>query len=134
MGNHHHSIHLGAAWEPPVAVEPDGRRRWTRRFGRPGGLERGDLVLLVVTLPTVTADVVVNGVRLPQLSAGTDRWAQDITPLLRDRNDLFLTVATDAGVEASPGRRGRGLLPSPIGIVGLEIVAADGGADRSADA
>ncbi len=145
MHDHHHEIHLGAAWEPPAPAAADGRRVWTRRFGRPAGLEPGDRVLFVVTGPAVAAEIAVNAVRLPPLLAGTHRWAEDITPLLRDRNELAvdLTAAVDvtaavavtaaiavtaaSTIEHVPARgpHGRGPLPSAIGIVALEIVAAD---------
>ena len=139
MHDHHHEIHLGAAWEPPAPAAADGRRVWTRRFGRPAGLEPGDRVLLVVTGPAVAAEIAVNAVRLPPLLAGTHRWAEDITPLLRDRNEVSVSVTAAVDVTAAiavtaastiehvPGRgpHGRGPLPSAIGIVALEIVAAD---------
>ena len=128
MQNHHHSIHhsihLGTAWEPPPLVEADGRVLWTRRFGRPGGLEPGDVVLLVVTDPAVAAEVALNAVCLPPLSAGVGRWEQDITPLLRGRNELLVRVAASADGDTMLGQRGRGQLPSVIGTVALEIVAA----------
>ena len=133
MQNHHHSIHhsihLGTAWEPPPLVEADGRVLWTRRFGRPGGLEPGDVVLLVVTEPAVAAEVALNAVSLPPLSAGVGRWEQDITPLLRGRNELLVRVAASADGDTMLGQRGRGQLPSVIGAVALEIVAAGTVAD-----
>ena len=142
MPNHHHSIHhsichsihLGAAWEPPAPAEADGHLLWTRRFGRPGGLQADDQVLLVVLQPTVAADVVLNGVRLPPLSAGAGHWSQDVTPLLRERNELLLTVAASANDGVTHGQRGRGLLPSVIGTVALEIMTSDVAADRSSEA
>jgi hypothetical protein len=134
MHNHHYSIRLGTAWEPPTPAEADGRVLWTRRFGRPGGLVPGDRVLLVVTGPTVAAELVVNAVGLPPLSAGVDRWAHDITPLLRDRNELLVSVAASVGGAAGDERRGRSPLPTVIGAVVLEIVAADGVVGRAADA
>ena len=138
MQNHHHSIHhsihLGTAWEPPPLVEADGRVLWTRRFGRPGGLEPGDVVLLVVAEPAVAAEVALNDVCLPPLSAGVGRWEQDITPLLRGRNELFVRVATSADGDTMLGQRGRGQLPSVIGAVALEIVAAGTVADGPVDA
>ena len=130
----HHSIHLGAAWEPPAPVVADGRVLWTRRFGRPGGLEAGDRVLLVVVQPAVAAEVSVNAVRLPPLSAHAGRWAQDITPLLRDRNELSITVASSAGDAAAHDPQERGPLPSVIGRVALEIVAAAHASSGSSDA
>jgi hypothetical protein len=96
---------------------------WTRRFGRPGGLEPGDVVLLVVTEPAVAAEVALNAVCLPPLSADVGRWEQDITPLLRGRNELVVRVAASADGDTMLGLRGRGQLPSVIGTVALEIVA-----------
>jgi len=137
MPSHHHSIHLGAAWEPPEAVQGDGRVRWTRRFGRPGGLEPGDRVLLVVAASAVAAEVLVNAVSLPPLTAAAGRWAQDITALLRDRNELLLTVvltgADPAGGDRAGEPQGRGTLPPVIGRVTREIVAAGHSASGSAD-
>ena len=143
MPNHHHSInhsiHLGAAWEPPAPAAADGRVVWMRRFGRPGGLEPGDRVLLVFTQPAVVAEVVVNAVALPPLSVNAGRWSEDITPLLRDRNELLVTAAAsvDSGMGDSgtaPGSRTRGLLPSVFGRVALEIVSANHATGGSADA
>ena len=133
MQNHHHSIHhsihLGTAWEPPPLAEADGRVLWTRRFGRPGGLEPGDVVLLVVTEPAVAAEVALNAVCLPPLSADVGRWEQDITPLLRGRNELVVRVAASADGDTMLGLRGRGQLPSVIGTVALELVAGGTVAD-----
>jgi hypothetical protein len=138
MHNHHHSlrhsIHLGNAWEPPAPAEAEGRLIWTRRFGRPGGLETGDRVLLVVAKPACAVELVVNAVGLPPLAAGVDRWAQDITPLLRARNELRVTADAGVGTGACDERSGRGPLPSVIGAVSLEIVAAAGVVMRVADA
>ena len=138
MQNHHHSIHhsihLGTAWEPPPLVEADGRVLWTRRFGRPGGLGTGDVVLLVVTEPAVAAEVALNAVCLPPLPAGVARWEQDITPLLLGRNELLVRVAASAEGDTMLGQRGRGELPSVIGTVALEIVAAGTVADGPVNA
>jgi len=139
MPNHHHSIHLGTAWELPAPAAADGRVLWMRRFGRPGGLEPGDRVLLVFTQPAVAAEVVVNAVGLPPLSVNTGRWSEDITPLLRDRNELLVTAAAsmDGGMGVSgtaPGQQTRGLLPSVFGRVALEIVSANHATGGSADA
>jgi len=134
MPHHHHSIHLGTAWEPPTAIEADGRLLWTRRFGRPGGLESGDRVVLVIAASAVAADVLVNAASLPSLAAHDGRWAQDITPLLRDRNELRITVAAAAGGDSAHEPQGRRPLPSGLGRVTLEIVAAGHAASGSADA
>jgi len=148
MHNHHHSIHhsihLGTAWELPAPAAADGRVLWTRRFGRPGGLEPGDRVLLVFTQPAAAAEVVVNAVGLPPLSVNAGRWSEDITPLLRDRNELLVTAAAsleNGVVDSGMGDRGtaaerqtRGLLPSVFGRVDLEIVSANRTIGGSADA
>lgn len=148
MPNHHHSIHhsirLGTAWEPPAPAAADGPVVWMRRFGRPGGLEPGDRVLLVFTQPAVFAEVVVNAVALPPLSVNAGRWSEDITPLLCDRNELLVTAAAslengvaDGGMGDSgtaPGSRTRSLLPSVFGRVALEIVSANHATGGSADA
>ena len=91
---HHHEIHLGPAWEPPVP-SAGGRAHWIRRFGRPAGLEAGDRVLLVVTQSAVVAELVLNAVPLPPLPAGSARWTYDVTPLLRDRNELVFAVDSE---------------------------------------
>ena len=159
MHNHHHSIHhsihVGTAWEPPAPAAADGRVLWSRRFGRPGGLEPGDRVLLVFMQPAVAAEVVVNAVSLPPLPVNAGRWAQDITPLLRDRNELLVTAAASISMDGSMdggmadggmadggmadgdtahGQRTRGLLPSVFGRVALEIVSANHATGGSADA
>ncbi|MFM8703095.1 MAG: hypothetical protein ACKOHG_04380, partial [Planctomycetia bacterium] len=61
MTHHHHSIHLGAAWEPPMP-SAGGGTEWKRRFGRPAGLEPGDRVLLVVAQAEVAVGVTMNAV------------------------------------------------------------------------
>lgn len=117
-----HAIHLGDAWEPPAAA--GDRIRLERRFGKPSGLAAADRVFLLVTDAGVTADVVINGSPLPAIVGGENRWAHDITPLLRDRNHLVLEVAAGAAVGADDrDRRGRGRPPVVIGTVTLEIVA-----------
>jgi hypothetical protein len=91
-------------------------------------------VLLVVMQPACAAEMIVNAVHLPPLSAGAGRWEQDITPLLRVRNELLVGVAALVGGDMVHGQQARGRLPSVIGTVALEIVAADGVTDRSVDA
>ena len=124
MHDHHHAIHLGAAWEPPAPAAAGGVVLWTRRFGRPAGLEPGDRVLLVIVRPAVAAGMAVNAVPLPSLEAGATHWTHDITSLLRERNELVISVATAVGLDAALGSRGRSPLPSAVGTVRLEIVSA----------
>ena len=89
-------------------------------------------MLLVFMQPAVAAEVVVNAVSLPPLPVNAGRWSQDITPLLRDRNELLVTAAAsismDGGMadgDTAHGQRTRGLLPSVFGRVVLEIVSAN---------
>jgi len=132
----HHAIQLGAAWEPPAPAAADDRVVWTRRFGRPAGLGPCDRVLLVVSQPSVAGEVSVNAVPLPPLVAGASRWAEDITPLLQDRNELRVAVAVASTIDHAQARgpHGRGPLPSAIGMVALEIVPADDGTSGPATA
>ncbi|MFM8705029.1 MAG: hypothetical protein ACKOHG_14400 [Planctomycetia bacterium] len=124
MPHHHHSIHLGAAWETP-APSADGGTEWKRRFGRPAGIEPGDRVLLVVSQAEVAAVVTLNAVTLPPLPAGAGRWTHDVTPLLRDRNELVLAMTEPVPAVANDAAHGRGPLPAACGRVALEIVSAD---------
>lgn len=125
-----HAIHLGAAWEAP-GPHADGGTVWRRRFGRPTGLEPADRLLLVVVDGGVDARIVVNGVWLPPLPAGAGRWEEDVTPLLRDRNELELVLAapSPAGSLAGPHRWH---LPAQVGRLTLEIVVASVSAGREA--
>jgi hypothetical protein len=130
MRDHHHAIRLGSAWDPPAEVPPstDEQVRWARRFGRPGGLGPDDRVLLVVTESVTGAEIAVNGVCLPPLLlpphlAGAARWSHDITPLLRDRNDIVVAVPAAVGGDPVCGMRGRSPLPQAIGTITLEIVS-----------
>jgi hypothetical protein len=126
--HHHHAIHLGAAWEPPPSADDattaGGRTEWRRRFGRPAGLGAGDRVLLVVTHAGVAADLVLNTVPLPPLSADANRWEVDITALIGDRNELLVAAAVTLPPDAGCDAHGRSPLPSAYGRVTLEIVSA----------
>ncbi|MBM4011864.1 MAG: hypothetical protein FJ286_10870 [Planctomycetes bacterium] len=109
-----HAIHLGTAWEPPAAAG----RPWIRRFGRPSGVEPGDRVLLVWDPPgTVRPEVLqLNGQALvadPEI---------DITPLLRDRNELVLG-GSGLPVGSAPARLVA--LPVACGRPTLVIVSSD---------
>jgi hypothetical protein len=134
MCDHHHAIRLGSAWDPPgvasagAALPAVGERvRWARRFGRPGGLGPDDRVLLVVTESATGAEIAVNGVCLPPLLlpphvAVAARWSHDITPLLRDRNDIVVAVPATVGGDLVCDTHGRSPLPQAIGMIALEIV------------
>ncbi|MFM8735271.1 MAG: hypothetical protein ACKOC8_08770 [Pirellulales bacterium] len=115
-----HAIHLGNAWETPLA----GRQHWLRRFGRPAGLVDGDRVLLVCERPARAAGLMLNGASLAGSDRGDGTIACDVTGLLRDRNEL---VVVFAATHAAPARTdgGRQPLPEGCGRITLEIVSSD---------
>jgi hypothetical protein len=81
-------------------------------------------VLLVFTHAGIPAELTLNAVGLPPLSAAADRWEEDITPLLRDRNELVVAVDVALPLDAGCDAHGRSPLPSACGRVALEIVSA----------
>lgn len=119
----HHAIHLGNAWEPPA--NPAGA--WERKFGRPSGVEPGDRVLLLcersgeatAARPVIT--LAINRSALPPIDPAAVRWEHDITPLLRERNELVLQPEP---AEAPPAvdRHGRAPLPEAWGRLCVVIV------------
>ena len=138
-----HSIHLGNAWEPPagagMATPVDGAGHgiasgiasgaWIRRFGRPAGLEPVDRVLLVCEQPAAgefRAELAFNGTPLPAIGPALPRWQHDITPLLRDRNELFLRPLGASALQGLPGRSAqrRMALPAEWCRVSVAIVSA----------
>ncbi|MFN5757562.1 MAG: hypothetical protein ACK48M_12350 [Planctomycetia bacterium] len=119
-----HGIHLGNAWEPPADAAGD----WTRRFGRPSGVEAGDRVLLVCERPGEEAAVArprltltLNGTSLATVGPVSARWEHDITPLLRERNDLVVKPEPAAAPPAVD-RHGRASLPEAWGRLSVVIV------------
>lgn len=115
-----HAIQLGTAWEPIAA---DGR--WLRRFGRPSGVGRGDVVVMVVEreAPGVPwRRLLLNDVELSFAAAAAGRHECDVTTLLRDRNELFVVPET-AAPAADDTPRGRPRFPAAWGRIFIEIVA-----------
>lgn len=109
-----HAIHLGAAWEPPTA--PGGP--WIRRFGRPTGVAAGDRVLLVWDPPPALRP---DAVRLNGQAIAAEPEV-DVTPLLRDRNELVLDTS------GAPGKADVGklvALPVDCGRPTLVIESSD---------
>ena len=100
---------------------------WERRFGRPSGVEPGDRVLLVCTRSDEPAAArprllpALNGSPLPPIDPAAARWEHEITPLLRDRNEL---VVQPEPAVASPAvdRHGRAALPEAWGRLSVVIV------------
>jgi hypothetical protein len=119
----HHAIHLGNAWEPPA--ETAGA--WARRFGQPSGVEPGDRVLLLcersgeATAARPALTLAVNRIALPPIDPAAVRWEHDITPLLRERNELVLQSEPAEGPPAVD-RHGRAPLPEAWGRLCVVIV------------
>jgi len=113
-----HAINLTAAWTPPAAPGPPAV--WRRQFGMPTGIAAADRVWLVVESPA-GCTLELNGVAMRSAAAG-ECLRQDVTRLLRRRNELCLTGG-DEGVPADqPGAPlGRRPLPARLGRVWLEI-------------
>lgn len=113
-----HAIHLGTAWEPPLA----GQSAWVRRFGRPTGVDAGDRVLLACE-SVVAADAwrmaTLNGRELAWCETAPGTLECDVTGLIDDRNVLVLPVAAAA---ANAGA-GRAALPRHCGRPTLVIVS-----------
>jgi hypothetical protein len=117
----HHAIHLGNAWEPPA--NPAGA--WERTFGRPSGVEPGDRVLLVCergdAAPRPLLRLTLNSIPLPPIGDAAARWEHDITPLLRERNEL-VTQSEPAEGPPAVDRHGRAPLPEAWGRLCVVIV------------
>jgi len=137
-----HTIRLQAVWEPPVVAAGASLAgavgAWLRRFGRPGGLEEGLRLLLVVetrsadragpsSQPPLPEALALNGMPLPRPAPGATEWVSDITCLVRERNELLLTPAV--GHPMADARRGisnphgRCDLPEEFGCVSLRVAA-----------
>ncbi len=126
-----HAIHLGGAWQPPVASSAGERQLgdecWRRSFGRPSGVGPADRVLLVLDRPGEaggTIRLTLNALPLPPVEPGPSRWEHDVTAMLVDRNELLLDPSSAA--PSDPGtvdRHGRATLPPMVGRLTIEIVS-----------
>ncbi len=123
-----HAIHLGNAWESPA----DAGDAWLRRFGLPTGIEPDDRMHLVcersaaVSAGRPTLALLLNGTPLPPIESGAQRYEYDITPLLRERNELVVRAepAGDARPDSlSRGQHGRVAIPEDWGRIKVEIVS-----------
>lgn len=95
-----HVINLASAWEPP----PPGEASWTRRFGRPTGVQAGDRLLLVCAAgfrSEVWRQATLNGLPLTWRDTAPNGLECDVTDLLGDRNTLVVPAGS-AGTGAMP--------------------------------
>ena len=87
-----HTIRLGPPWE---VTATEGGSRHARRFGRPRTLDENERLWLVCEHLPGAAEVVVNGTAVGSV-AFPGPFAADITPLLRPRNEVAFTLASDS--------------------------------------
>lgn len=116
-----HAIHLGAVWEPPT----DGAAVWVRRFGRPGGVESGDRLLLVceaVVTPEAWREATLNGHAIVWHAVDSVTLDCDVTPMIADRNVLSVPIAAgDSAIAVDTAARVT--MPSAWGRLSLVIVS-----------
>jgi hypothetical protein len=112
-----HSINLSTAWCPQA-------RAWVRRFGRPEGIEPGNVLWLVVE-SAVGCRLDLNAVPLSAVEPG-GVLRHEVTGQLSPRNELRVSpldsgAAWPAGEPVPPSPHGRLPLPEAIARVRLEI-------------
>ena len=111
-----HAINLSTAWGPP----PEEAEAWVRRFGRPAGIEPGDVVWLVVESES-GCRLGLNGLALPSVAPGGE-LRHEVTHLLLPRNELELAPGNAVvAAAARTSRVGRCPLPAVIASVRLEV-------------
>lgn len=118
---------LPADWSSIVGVDFRGRVKFTRRFGRPTGLDAHTSVFLVVDAVDQRATIELNGERLGEKSADQPPWRREISERLLPGNKLVIVVELPATTESSPPlpRPGRSS-SDPGGLIGevrLEIIS-----------
>src|SRR6266851_1296199 len=69
-----------------------GRVRFRRRFGYPGRIDAHERVWLTFTSVEGAAEVSLNGVLLGKHDANRSTFEHELTPLLRERNELIVDV------------------------------------------
>lgn len=89
-----HRIRLRAPWQCRRAGQ---QQVWTRRFGRPTGLDSGDRLTLVVDGLAAEVEVALNGIPLIGAKCLAGRREFDLAGLLLARNEL--TLRTSEAVE-----------------------------------
>lgn len=116
-----HAIHLGTAWEPPVAGAP----AWVRHFGRPAGVEPGDRLLIVCEQPESLAAwraATLNGHGLAWSEPLPGVFESDVSGLLEARNRLVVPATAEASGDERPSG-GREPLPTAWGRLSLVVVS-----------
>jgi len=117
-------IQIPADWTDSLGSDFRGRVRYTRRFGRPTGLETVALVQLVLAQIDAFGTVELNGKPLVQIPCGKLDTRVDITHQLQPRNELRVEVELPRTEPDSPPLPRPGREDRPGGLIGevrLEI-------------
>jgi hypothetical protein len=120
-------LEMPSDWSPLLGADYYGRVRHRRRFGRPTGLDSGQIVWLVCDGAAGAANVALNGAPLGALLGPTTPVRFDVTDRLLARNELvidveFLAIDT-ASIETA--KQSSAVGPNCGGLTGdvrLEIV------------
>lgn len=86
------TIQMPADWSDTLGEDFRGRVRYTRRFGRPSGLEAEDRVSLVLSGIRGRATVCLGAQLLGELAWEQQTAAFEVTSLLLARNELIVEV------------------------------------------
>lgn len=121
-------IKMPADWGETLGRDFRGRVRYTRRFGRPTGLEAGDRVRLVVQRLDALGSITLNDGPPSTLLPGQRNWQHDVTTLLEPRNLLTIEVELPEEAEEEADLKRPDRIGQPGGIIGsvrLEIDQAE---------
>lgn len=121
-----HRISLNAVWERITQGEATDAC-WRRRFGNPSGIGPRHRVSFLIESNRVPRRVVLNNSDVRLLSCGPGVWSQDVTLLLRERNELIVIpsgsnmVESQGTLQETTKKQSRQDLPSEVGKIFLEI-------------
>ena len=125
------TLTLPADWSAIAGADFRGRVKFTRRFGRPTGLDAHTCVMLVVDAGDQRVTIELNGESLGEMDADHSPWRQDVTARLQSANELVIVVELPETTQDSPPLARPGRSPAdPGGLIGevrLEIVAVGSG-------
>ena len=118
-------LNMPSDWGSTLGEAFRGRVRYTRRFGCPTALEPHESVYLVLEAVDARGELELNGVSLGSIAWATGPVRLEVTPLLRERNELTVMVELPCYESAAEERASRGpRLGQPGGLIGetrLEI-------------
>ena len=107
-------------WEELLGRDYVGRAQYRRVFHRPGGLDDGESVVLVIEHVRPRGEVSLNGQLLGHVAASGEEF--HITELLAEPNELLIVIEHRGEEEATSDGLAAGGIP---GDVRLEIRSLD---------